>query len=380
MHASFDEEKISAFFLDILCDSSLFCKSKTLGQGLNQALNSSYSAGEIPNNTLNEISFSPGQASHWASVHQVELLFYHQLYKKFGNNFTQGNSNVALCYFPKNEVNLSKYITNRVLSLSARCMHLHTQTEKILELLASYKLSGIPLKGTVLSYLLYGSISLRDPGDIDILVPSDQYNRARKILLEQGWKEKRAKGREHEFHGVFQKESIILELHDRFTLKQFCFDWYTPKIWECSSTLYINSKPIQIFKAEHNFIYMMVHLDASLSPRGLRVKWLCDLARFIKIHPELDWEYIYRVFIQYKRKRFFWFIMLVLEKYFQCPRPQKLTQLENALDQCAHIVNYFHPVFPDQKTPWLEYHRLLLNLRLRESLFHKARLISGYVF
>ena len=73
---------------------------------------------------------------------------------------------------------------------TARNLFLAKELCQILDLLATHNISAIPFKGPVLATLAYGNLALRDFCDLDILVRTDDYLRAKELLIRQGYQHK----------------------------------------------------------------------------------------------------------------------------------------------------------------------------------------------
>lgn len=58
---------------------------------------------------------------------------------------------------------------------------------EVAEILRPLDISVMPLKGALLQRLVYGTEVLRDFGDVDLLVPSAEFTRARRALVEAGF-------------------------------------------------------------------------------------------------------------------------------------------------------------------------------------------------
>jgi hypothetical protein len=56
-------------------------------------------------------------------------------------------------------------------------------------LLESYEIPAIAYKGPTLAVSAYGNLSLRQFGDLDILVQDRAYERARQLLIKQGFRD-----------------------------------------------------------------------------------------------------------------------------------------------------------------------------------------------
>ncbi len=86
-----------------------------------------------------------------------------------------------------------------------RNMALHTELLKVADALQSEGVPTVPLKGTHLCEYVYGALDARQVGDIDILVPQPQIERAHRVLRRMGYAPAVSVppgAKEHTFHGV----------------------------------------------------------------------------------------------------------------------------------------------------------------------------------
>ena len=80
------------------------------------------------------------------------------------------------------------YLKSLYLLNLKRCLFLEEELFKVLDSLGSAGIPAIPLKGIILSRLLYGDIALRQaPCDMDILIPYDKIDKTEKNLLSLGY-------------------------------------------------------------------------------------------------------------------------------------------------------------------------------------------------
>ena len=59
--------------------------------------------------------------------------------------------------------------------------------EQVCKLFNESKINTLVLKGPILGANLYGDVSLRTSGDLDILIPIQDLEKAEKLLLMQGY-------------------------------------------------------------------------------------------------------------------------------------------------------------------------------------------------
>lgn len=100
-------------------------------------------------------------------------------------------------------------------------MAVQAELERVGQLLNSATIPATPLKGTQLSKRIFGEVSARRCGDIDLLVPEVQHEHARSLLIDAGYSpigDVRPGVARHAFHGVplvrqASGLAFVIELH-----------------------------------------------------------------------------------------------------------------------------------------------------------------------
>ena len=100
-------------------------------------------------------------------------------------------------------------------------MATHAELERIGRCFAEHGIAVAPLKGTSLAQRLYGDLAGRRCGDIDLLVPLEQRERASDLLADMGYRLREANRpgvKDHPFHGVplmrvVGRVGFVVELH-----------------------------------------------------------------------------------------------------------------------------------------------------------------------
>ncbi len=141
-------------------------------------------------------------------------------------------------------------------------------------------LSPIPLKGLVLSSIIYPDVALRPMSDMDILFFDNQPQKASDLLLSMGGicNQKEAdhdKKTGHHMPGISYK-GIYIEIHRSLfdsDMQQIIPNYFLKKHL-------ITVKNITTFNAELNFIYLSLHAFHTMRRGGVRLSWFLDLVLF----------------------------------------------------------------------------------------------------
>lgn len=168
------------------------------------------------------------------------------------------------------------------------------ETVKIAKLFTEKGIKFLVLKGSPLALKLYGEISLRPAKDIDILVEPQDLRKAGAILEEAGYQHYRAglPTTPRQTKGYLEKakhvcyfhpgHKVYVELHWKIHQVQLKFDALSELR---TNTIEIAGCPVPVLTNEEWLLFLMLH---GCNHRWFRLRWLCDIERFIK-DPDLDW-------------------------------------------------------------------------------------------
>ena len=175
------------------------------------------------------------------------------------------------------------------------------QIGELARLAGLFERSGIPvvaLKGPMLSQYLYGDFALRASGDIDVLVKAEDVLRVREILISNGYRGTNAlpsnsrsaclrlRGKEMAFESP---SGVSVDVHWRLVPPHFAsvFDKLDP--WESLRAESLAGRQIPTLSPETQFLFLCVHAAKHMFER---LGWVCDIARFMTVTPDLDWRRI----------------------------------------------------------------------------------------
>jgi putative nucleotidyltransferase-like protein len=156
----------------------------------------------------------------------------------------------------------------------------------VIDALASAGIPAALLKGAALAETCYKRPSLQHAHYLDILIKSNDLDRAAKVLRPQGFT--RASFRwEHEGVELLHPSGLPLVLHRRmFRLPIYSISM--EEIWARSRTEKINGIPTRILCSLDN----LLHICGSVfdAERYNSLRWVCDAWFLIQRYPNLDWN------------------------------------------------------------------------------------------
>lgn len=181
-------------------------------------------------------------------------------------------------------------------------LYLSREMEQISRLFTENDVRMLVLKGPVLAVDFYGDVSLRTSVDLDILVPLDDLNKVKEILLDIGYINEEYfstelnawKWRHHHLDYVHPRNGIKLEVHWRLNPgpgKEPGFN----ELWERRRASSLTSYPVYYLGREDLFLFLVTH---GARHGWSRLGWLLDIDKIVKQKPEL--ETLYKLLRKYQ--------------------------------------------------------------------------------
>jgi len=195
---------------------------------------------------------------------------------------------------PAEEINWLKqsYQTNLYKNLL-----LSRELTRILEHLSALDIDVMPYKGLALAEALYGNITLRQAGDIDLIIRPKDLRRTQRAVAELGYTP-HAPLSEDEEHAYLKSgyecafDSAagrnLLEVQWAVQPRFYAVDFEMAGLFERAVTISVAGYPTKTLSSADLLLVLSAH--AAKHVWG-RLVWLCDIARLMAL-PDLDWDWI----------------------------------------------------------------------------------------
>jgi len=188
-------------------------------------------------------------------------------------------------------------LTSRQRANLHKAMMLSRELIQILDLLDTERIEVLPYKGLVLAEALYGDMALRQSGDMDLLIRSEDLSRARDALrglsysrhLRFTQRQEQAYlrvGYEHTFDSPMGKN--LLELQWRIQPRFYAVDWEVEDLFQRAVTASVAGRAVKTASNEDLFLILSLHAAKHLWGKLI---WICDIARLMT-DKDIDWSQI----------------------------------------------------------------------------------------
>lgn len=182
-----------------------------------------------------------------------------------------------------------------------RNLFLNEELIRLLNLFASHGIQAIPYKGPVLAASIYGDIALRQFSDLDILVQKQDVFRCQDIMVSGGYQSNFQVTDVNEKHYLQSRNElsfkridgrVVVELQWEIVPPYFNFSIPAEYLWNNVQDSAGGDFRFQKLSPEIELIIICVHGAKDLWARLL---WVCDVAEFIRVNKELNWDWVIRL-------------------------------------------------------------------------------------
>ena len=143
-------------------------------------------------------------------------------------------------------------------AIAARSLQLTAELIKLSDWLDSQQIRAIPYKGPALAVVAYGSVGLRQFGDLDILVQPSDYLKTRNLFLARGYQLTSDWGWECGLSD--DTRALGVDLHKGLGPAQFPVELNFERLWERRQPVSIAGGRISTFCAEDMLIVLCIQL------------------------------------------------------------------------------------------------------------------------
>jgi Uncharacterised nucleotidyltransferase len=183
-----------------------------------------------------------------------------------------------------------------------RAFLLASETVRVQSMLAAAGIPTLAWKGSALALTLYGDLGLREATDLDVLVRTQDLERAEQVLHPGGYTRPRSRWREAEVSFwesctrdiklLHSQGNVLLELHDAFMNRSFPRWQSVEQCLERRVSITLCGKPVDTLDHADLLVSLCAH---GMTHGWERLKWIADIAAFLlRYEEQIDWQHFLR--------------------------------------------------------------------------------------
>jgi hypothetical protein len=174
-------------------------------------------------------------------------------------------------------------------------LHLTGELIKLLDFLAAHDIQAIPFKGPALALLAYGDLSLRQFGDLDILVNRRDFSVVVDLLAGHGFAPRPALPRSREpalvrfdcSHNFASENNVYVDLHWDIAPRYFSLGLDPDRLWDRLQPITLNGRRLMTLSTEDLLLVLCLH---GFTHFWERLGWISDVASLIERQKDIDWD------------------------------------------------------------------------------------------
>lgn len=251
---------------------------------------------------------------------------------------------------------------------------------RILPLFEDHGIPAVPYKGPALAQRLYGDLSLREFGDLDIMILERDVPRAQDLIQRLGYEfaclkdtsklaEYVRTNRELKF---CRSDGTLLELHWRFAMRLACVKHDPERFLQRFEMIWLAGAQVPSLPLEVYFLILSLH---ATKHKWRQLKLICDIAEILG-HADLDWGYVLREADDLGLKRILAVGVLLAEDPLEVVVPAELAQ-GLKIDRTARALaaQVRRSLFEKPDKAWHEQADFPFQFKIRERLRDRASML-----
>ena len=194
----------------------------------------------------------------------------------------------------------------------------------------SAEIRVLAFKGPLLSDLVYGDVSLRRAGDLDLLIQRHNYKRAKALLETMGYrmtpaltdKQEASHLASHcEMQFVKDQGFSVVDLHWELAPKSFTFGMTTDHVFQNCQTIELSGEPFETFDNEDLVLYQCMHAAKHL---WMRFEWISAIAELLRKKDFVDWDKLVAKAKQIRGERMLALGLRLVDRFYEVPVSQSV--------------------------------------------------------
>ena len=227
----------------------------------------------------------------------------------------------------------------------------------------------------MLAELVYGDLSLREFGDLDLIVPGEDVDRAEEVLISLGYqaffpdKDYRSAFLSYQGQYAFRHTltGLPVDLHWRLAGKGVTFALDVAEIWPIWPTCRSLDERSRLFHVRIHALFLAAH---GTKEGWKRLAWVCDFAEFLRANENVDWAAVFKRAQRAHSSRALLLAILLARNLLDAPAPDLLIEKARSDRRIASLAREAE-IGMLQSTPRGELADFLGTLKTHDRLRHR---------
>ena len=225
----------------------------------------------------------------------IATAFSHGLVPLLQKHLTKVNAGTAADLVPGHVL---AHLKRESVANSQSVLHLIGKQLKAYRVLKERGIRAAVFKGSVLAQMAYGEVSLRQAGDIDLLIDRANFAEARLLLESLGYEmaphlTEPQLASHLAFHCEipFMRDEwfTIVDLHWELAPRSFVFGLEADEVMSRLQSVSLAGTPIETFCDEDMVLYLSMHGTKHL---WHRLEWIVSLAELVRASTNINWDVV----------------------------------------------------------------------------------------
>lgn len=243
---------------------------------------------------------------------------------------------------------------------------------KILNTLKSNNIDAIPYKGPVLANLAYGNLSLRDFGDIDILIKRSDAVFAKNIIISNGYElyppitinDKFYMKLEPEYRFLNKSTHTPVEIKWKIEGNFFSFP-HSKTLSYNLEEINLNGYKVDTFSFTTHLLILCIHASKH---DWSRLSWICDISELLKSQKNINWQEIIEKSDEMRINRILFISLLLASDLFDLELPNEILYKMKSDSHVLKISNQIKERIFSNNNSLNIFRKFILDLKKRDNL------------
>lgn len=245
---------------------------------------------------------------------------------------------------------------------------------RLLKLFNDENIPVIPFKGPLLALMVYNNLSLRPISDLDLLIHEDDFLRAKKLLISNGYRLEVEHSWESHFFGRNDKYNV--DLHSLLVPQLLAYALLPKEVWQQTTLTQFKGVSIRSLNPEMQLFMLCLNGNKEC---WLSLNRICDVAQLLRTQ-EIDWTMLMRWADANGWRRLISIGLSLAVNILEVELPETVQQwLQKEPSVQSIIYQIKQQLFSQSKKPMNDVTRTLFHIKTRERFQDKFGAFWGLI-